>query len=197
MRCRGPLAANPLPVDHARNEQADAATDSPPSCYDPWEMDEQLHHIQRVLDMENVSRADELDASTKAAYQRELARLDPRHPDWSSVQPPAADTAAHCATLQYRTTPAVWTWLTLCLGTAASLWGMVLLGWSVVAGGNDLWGVALAATFGGQAMLLAGLMLRQERLRPSGLAPKRDRVNRKLDELKDQLDRLAIEIGRE
>ena len=219
---------SPLRSDGARADWADAATDPLPFCYDPWEMEEQLRHIQRVLDPEGVLRADELDASTKAAYERELSRLDPRHAGSSSAQPPPAGATANHPTSQYRITPVVLTWLTLCLGTAASSWGMVLLGWSVVAGGNGLWPVTLALTFGGQAILLAGLMLRHERLHtPAGV----DKVDRRLDglktaatavtdrrahrnnfytrsaedadprqllrDLKEQLDRLAIEIGRE
>lgn len=74
----------------------------------------------------------------------------------------------------------------LSLGLIAFVCGLVLLGWSLIAGRGDLWGMSLSVTLAGQFGLLFGLLLQID-----GLAEGNRRVETKLDELEVQVKRLV------
>jgi hypothetical protein len=78
------------------------------------------------------------------------------------------------------------TWLALAVGTTGFVCGGVLVGWSLVAGRQELWNIGLPVALVGQIALLAGLVLQLDRLwrdnRES--AAKLDNVDDQLHELK-------------
>jgi hypothetical protein len=81
---------------------------------------------------------------------------------------------------------AVLTWIALALGITAFACGGMLLGWSVVAGRDELWTLGLPIALGGQIALLVGLMLQLDRLWHDSrhAAGKLDEVDEQLRELK-------------
>ena len=156
----------------------------PDASYDDWEMEEQLRHIERLLNSGGVI--------PESAGRR--ARLDSAHGN-AAGRSRAKGTAASAR----REGPAKpgdgWlsrlTWITLSLGLAAFACGGVLLGWSFVTDRQDLWGIGTPIALGGQIALLIGLILQLDRL----WYENRDTTAR-LEHVDEQLSGLLLGPGR-
>jgi hypothetical protein len=171
-----------------RVDQPKATGEAP--AYDGWELDEQLRHIERVLQSAKVRSQ-----RSEAIYRREASRLDLPHtgpPERHSLskqrmaQPTGRSPAA-----------GVFTWLALSLGTASFVCGGILLGWSLAAGRQELWTIGLPVALVGQIVLLIGLVLQLDRLwRDSrASAAKLDNVDQQLGELKATTTLLGTSQG--
>jgi hypothetical protein len=188
-RCGGILCAEPDTVVDAVSSSETAVNSASitdrhvSSAFDDWETDEQLRHIERVLQSVK-SHGRSVDVVT----QHEPARHDVPHagpPTWHMPQ----------AGQHHRPKPklafgsvlsGVLPWSLFLLGTAGFLGGATLLGWSTLSGRQELWNLGLPATLIGQLALLTGLVLQTQRLwRHSRAAvAKLDNVDEQLHELK-------------
>jgi len=130
--------------------------------YDGWELDEQLRHVERVL-----AGGKGCGRPVTAAYQQEVARLDPPHDGPSARHlPPAHKPTCTSKPKTAKSHPvlATLTWAALSLGTMTFACGGMLVGWSVVSGRSELWTVGMPVALCGQIALLVGLILQLDRL---------------------------------
>ncbi len=147
--------------------------------FDPWEVDEQLRHLERKLRGSG--------GRSKAQRRREIARLDPPHrqaPSWHAT-PEEAKRNRRSRTAGSRSGGAL-AWTALALGTMVVVCGALLLVWAVVADRGELWTIGLPAAIIGQVVLLVGLVLQLDRLWRDNrtAAAKLDHVDVLLDELR-------------
>lgn len=163
-------------------EDSPAKTEPPRSeeaPFDPWEIDEQLRHIERKL-CGNGRR-------NKDRHRREVTRLDPPHPSVSSWHaPPAASRREKRSGPPGSRSGGVLAWTALAMGTMVLVGGAVLLVWAVIADRGELWTIGLPAAIVGQVILLIGLVLQLDRLWRDNrrAAAKLDHVDVLLDELR-------------
>lgn len=162
-------------------EDADSAL-----AYDGWEFDEQLRHIERVLQTTTIK-----DDGVTAIYRREAARFDLPHTEPMAWHvPPTKPSKNKTDTKSHKTKRGsvlgTLTWTALSLGTASFLCGSILLGWSLATGRQELWTVGLPVAIGGQIVLLIGLVMQIDRLWHDNCtaAAKLDSVDEQLHELK-------------
>jgi hypothetical protein len=161
---------------------ADAATAGKLPLYDGWELDEQLRHIERVLQSVQAKRRE-----SDAGNRRGATRFDLAHsagPDWhvpAVRQPGESRTSGRGRGAG----SGVLAWLVLALGTAGFVCGGTLLGWSLATGRQELWSVGLLLGLAGQIVLLAGLVLQIDRLWHDNraTAAKLDNVGQQIHEL--------------
>jgi hypothetical protein len=187
-RCGAAVCADPY-------KTADTSTpvDELPG-YDGWELDEQLQHIQRVLQTGNVKNR-----KSETFGQREIARFDP---------PQAGPPAQHVATSnrpgkrrktvrRRRAVSDIFTWFAVALGTTSFVCGGVLLIWSLATGRHELWNVGLPVAVVGQIALLVGLVLQIDRLWCDNrqAAAKLDDVDQQIHELKTTTMLLSTSQG--
>ena len=167
----------------------------PPPCYDGWELEEQLRHIERILAVRKPA-----DKPARAAERSRPVRLDAAHagtatwhlPLSRETHPeriPAAKNAAPRLPLL--------TWSALLVGLMAFACGGVLLGWSIVVGREDLWTLGMPIAIGGQILLLIGLILQLDRLWHDNrsTATKLDHVDQRIDDLKTTTSLLGTTHG--
>jgi hypothetical protein len=140
-----------------------AELDDPPR-YDPWELEQQLRHIERLL---RIDRPEQARPSPEP--EQAWARLDASHsgpPGWH--YPEAARTKAARKRAARARPRESWlpllTWSVLALGLMASAFGGVLLVWATVAGRNELWTIGMPVGLAGQIVLVIGLILQLDRL---------------------------------
>jgi hypothetical protein len=162
----------------------------PDPLADDWELDQQLEHIERVLSSgEAGSRRSHPAAGHSTDRRLAAPRLDSSHPTPAACHLPLAGRPARHAerapSASFSTLAAV-TWIALSLGTMAFACGAVLVGWSLMAGREELWTLGLPIALGGQIALLVGLVLQLDRLWHDGrhAAAKLDDVDQQLHELK-------------
>jgi hypothetical protein len=157
--------------------------------YDGWDLDEQLRHIQRLLQT----------AKGNEGGPKPM-RLDPpqagppaRHPDISDP----SDVRPQAASVSRGSLSGFLTGLALSLGTTSFVCGSVLAGWSLAADRHDLWTLGLPLALGGQIMLVVGLVLQIDRLWHANrkAAAKLDNVDRQLHELKTTATLLGASQG--
>ncbi|MBN2475761.1 MAG: hypothetical protein JXB62_14210 [Pirellulales bacterium] len=182
-----PLVDGPLASDAA----TDVESGSSPTTYDRWELDQQLQHIERVLDVGKGHRQ-----RAEAVCEEEKARLDSAHMQPASWHPSVQGEPGHasrssCSTA--RPVLAFFSWATLSLGTTAFVCGGILLGWSVVSSREELWAIGMPVTLCGQIALLLGLVLQMDRLWHDSrrASSKLDDVDQQLHELKAATTRLS------
>ena len=179
-RCGGALHIETTPLARA----AAPTSENEPPVYDSWELDEELLHIGRVL------QADELkNEQAAAAYQREAARFDLPHVAPTAWHLPEVQTTSKSKSNDKASRgdfAGICTWLSLSMGTAGFVCGGILLGWSLAAGRQELWTIGLPVALVGQVALLIGLVLQLERLwRDNRTAvAKLENVDEQLHELK-------------
>ncbi len=164
-----------------RGESADGDAAATPPRYDTWEVDQQLQYIERVLDAGKTANR-----QAQAAYQQEVARLDPPHTNSGPPHLPRLGKPGRTP----KSNPshpvlAALTWSVLSLGTMALVCGGVLLGWSLVSQRTELWNVGMPVALCGQIALLLGLVLQLDRLWHDSrrAAVKLDDVDERLHEL--------------
>lgn len=188
-----PRCGEGLPADSAdpavapssgpgKPEAAEAAANPP--LDDGWDLGQQLQHIERVLGS-GEARA----RQSAAVGRQEVARLDLAHPGPAPWHPSLADKTARTRKRKSRQSSsalAVLTWAALSLGTTTFVCGGILLGWSLVAGRQELWTLGLPIALGGQIALLIGLVLQLDRLWHDSrhAAAKLDDVDEQLHDLK-------------
>ncbi len=191
-----PRCGSNISIAPPKSADTAPADDRQPPVYDSWELDEELLHIERVLQADKA-KSDQ----AEAAYQREAARFDLPH----TVSPtawhlPAAQPSNKSRPKEEAKNGALvtlCTWLSLSTGTAGFVCGGILLGWSLATGRQELWTIGLPVALVGQVALLIGLVLQLERLwrdnRES--AAKLDNVDEQLHELKTTTTLLGTTHG--
>ncbi|MEE8452916.1 MAG: hypothetical protein V3R99_13405 [Thermoguttaceae bacterium] len=179
----------------APNDEQVAVTEPEPPACDPWELDQQLQHIQQVLGTEKPNSG-----RTAAAYQQEAARLDPSHAGpaaWHPLPSAKSARAAKRKSTRSHSTMAGLVWIALSLGTMAFVCGGILLGWSIYTDRSELWDVGMPIALCGQIALLIGLVLQLDRLWHDSrqAADKLDDVDEQLHELKATTTMLGTTRG--
>jgi hypothetical protein len=184
-----PRCGKPICADPAATERAAPAAEGL-SRYDGWELDEQLAHIQRVLQNGREACPDirtNDNAANASAGLRELARFDP-----PQAGPPSRHVASH-RSRKRRKTPSRrrsisggFIWLILSLGTMSLACGGTLLVSSLIVSRQELWNFGLPMAVAGQIALLLGLVLQIDRLWHDSrrAACKLDDVDEQIHELK-------------
>jgi len=179
-----PSPPNPLRID-------------PSPLGDDWQLDDELQQAAQIAGTTARSRQKQ-----KAAYGRELYRIDPAHRFLGGWQPHVQQPRGTRSPLppkqsspQTRTSPLAM--LALSLGMAALVCGGVLLGWSFVPGYERLWSLGTPIALGGQLVLLVGLVLQLERLWQENrqASDKLSQVDEQLSELKDSTRLLSRTHG--
>jgi len=138
-----------------------SATAASPPPFDSWELDEQLRHIQRVLQTgESVDRVSDAVSGQKITrFDLPHGSLPDRHsPGTRPTKRPAAPPADR------DTASSVFVWSFLLLGTMSFACGGILLGWSLLGGRPELWTIGVPAALVGQIVLWIGLVLQIDRL---------------------------------
>ena len=137
--------------------------------YDPWELNEKLRHIERMLHGGQMARPTRPDA---------LGRTDAMY-RWDS--PPAA-----APNHPVRPQPA-WvrmvSWPLLALGLGIFACGAALVGLSLVGGRGELWRLGLPTVLAGQFLLLLALLVQA-----AGHYAGRKAANSQVRELDEQLE---------
>jgi hypothetical protein len=151
------------PSSQAGRGACDASTGAAgelPLPFDDWELDEQLRHIERVLQTAKV-RARQIDAAERRAAMRcDASHIGP--PAWHMPLAERQRQRRPEATPKQKGHGFLWgmvTWLVLLLGTTGLVCGCGLLGWSLLDGRPELWGIGLPVAAIGQVALLVGLVL--------------------------------------
>lgn len=149
-RCGGVLTAERAASLSVESATAAAAAGTGAAlrrpAFDPWEINQRLHHAQRVL--QAVGRA----AAGRPIHAQRL-RLDLPLP---AAGPPAPPAMGHDRNGVVISGVA---WLALGIGTAAFACGAALAGWGYSTGRGELIGLGLPIALGGQAALGVGLAL--------------------------------------
>jgi hypothetical protein len=155
----------------------------PAPTYDPWELEEKLRHVERLL------RIDEPNPQHKGSPRR-TARLDVSHEGAPGWHYPAAARAKRARAARSRARSAerwlpVLTWSVLAVGLMASAFGGVLLAWAAAGARQDLWAIGLPVGLGGQIVVVIGLILQLDRLWHDNrnTAEKLDHVDERLYDL--------------
>ena len=172
-RCGAPVAsalpqsvAVPQSASTSQGDAAEAGTAAQqPPIYDAWEIDEELRHIRRALGRAPVPRDD-----VDEPWAQPMFRLDADHdmpaPHGKQARRSSRSTARAAA--ENERAPghrplAVLAWITLLLGTAGSVSGLALMGWSLHVERPDLWAVGTPTILAGQIVLILGLVLHLNR----------------------------------
>ncbi|HEX4148080.1 MAG TPA: hypothetical protein VHY20_03790 [Pirellulales bacterium] len=162
--------------------QVDGAASSPPReqrpieaaaervtpRYDPWELNEQLRHVQRLLDGGQWVRP----GRGEASYRRDAPMA------WGSAGPASAG----------KDRPqGAWvrivSWPLLALGLGIGACGAALVGLSLVSGRGELWRLGLPTVLAGQFALLLALLVQT-----AGHYAGRKAANRQVQQLDEQLE---------
>lgn len=170
-------------------------TSGPAPAYDGWELDEQLRHIERVLQT-SIGKSREADA----VYRREASRFDLSHATPASWHMPATTLNKPRKVVQEAgrgLALSTLTWVILSLGTTSFVCGGILLGWSLATGRQELWTVGLPVALAGQVALLLGLVLQLDRLWNDNraAAAKLESVDEQISDLKATTTLLGTSQG--
>ena len=168
-----------------------------PPAYDPWELEQQLRHVERLLRIDRPDR-DREPPDTPGQW----ARLDASHVGplgWHCPTVARAKAARKRAAQPRR--PESWlpvlTWSVLAVGLMASAFGGVLLVWASASGRNELWTLGMPVGLAGQIVLVIGLILQLDRLWHDNrhTAEKLENVDRRLHSLDNTTSLLASSPG--
>jgi hypothetical protein len=192
-RCGQDLLAgvSPQPVIEQKKE-ASAILDSfgERFDFDTWEVDEQLRHIERVLQFEKS-----LARRRKALDCRRATRFDSAHDEAPRKFLPHSAASIHekkPSAKPTRRTGGLFAASCLVLAVAMLVCGGVLLGGSIWGYYPELWHFGLPIALGGQIFLVAGLLLQLDRLHREhrSTVEKVTAVDKKLRVLKTQTTRM-------
>lgn len=168
--------------------------DDPNTCFDDWELEEQLHDIGRALHSTHCDGRESNDA-----HRRESMRFDRPHAELSGWHPPLAERLdkQRKTGRENHSAASPLTWFSLAIGTSGFVCGGVLMGWSLAAERPELWTIGLPAALVGQIVLLIGLVLQLDRMRRDGRrsASKLDEVDEQLHDLRTAATLLSASQG--
>jgi len=174
-------ADEPLPLGVPRPSLPVGTSDLPPA-YDPWDLDEQLRHLRRILSAEQAK-------TPSPAIAGEALRIDPPHAGPGRRRLPAGHASKRSAagSRGARSALHLLGWFLLLIGLMGMACGGALLGWSLVGGRQDLWPIGLPIALVGQIVLVMGFILQLDRLwNDHGLASaKLNRMDERLADLKN------------
>ncbi len=154
----------------AANDDATApAADRLPVDLDDWELEEDLHAVERLA---QSLRIDDAHEPVPAPAWHGQTESDPYLP---TDQPRERRR-------QRKSASSVLAWTVLSLGLVAFVFGGALLAWSFIATRGDLWCWGMPLTLVGQALLLVGVVLQLD-----GLWQKNTQTAEALDELDEQI----------
>jgi hypothetical protein len=158
-----------------------SATHEQQTPYDPWETEEQLCHLQRVLNAEPPK-------TPSPAITGPSLRIDPGHGAPGRRRLPASHAPRRSRGQSRRARSALHlvAWFVLLIGLMGMACGGVLLGWSLIAARQDLWPIGLPVALVGQIVLVIGLVLQMDRIwnDHSHASAKLDRMDERLADLK-------------
>jgi hypothetical protein len=144
--------AKPIALVESAHPDAGLLGPHAPPNYDPWETEEHIRHIGRML-------------SAETPPNEPPPRLDTPHTEPVAPSPPPADTApahpAHPANhgAAGQGLLGLVTWATWFLGTSLFICGATLAVWSILGARPDLRRVGLPITAGGTIALAMGILL--------------------------------------
>jgi len=157
-----------------------------------WEQEDELLEIGRALKVNQPERR-------KTAATSRHSRVDPAHQTTLRRHSRQTPQPAQRRAVSSRTTAvaSIISWTAISLGVMALVCGGVLVGWSILGGRNDLWGLGIPIALGGQFALLLGLVLQLDRLWADSrnATAKLDQVDNKLRELKQTTTLLGTGHG--
>lgn len=151
-----------------------------PLPFDDWELDEQLRHIERVLQAAKT-QVQPIDMGR----QRQTMHCDAAHTGLPAWHVPLAERHRQGRPKPNNGSHLLWglvTWSALLLGTAGLVCGCSLLAWSLTEGPAELWNIGLPVAAVGQVALLVGLVLQVD-----GLWHHSHQTVAKLDSVDEQL----------
>lgn len=127
----------------------------PPMPQEDWQLEAELRYVERLSaawrEAPPLKDSFVLPVEDAEARQSDSAR---RSRETTSEDEPAGPKLRFAGLA----------WAALSLGVMSFVCGGVLLGWSAVAGRQDLWSIGLPLALGGQAALIVGLILHLETL---------------------------------
>jgi len=204
-RCGEAICRDAHHAAHGR-PKADSATKEPaaaagaevaglPPSYDGWELDEELRHVQRLL---QIGKAPSHDAD--AIRRPAASRIDLPHaaaPGWHSPAAGHSDKKRQADLGDPGAVQGVFTWLALLLGATSFVCGGILLGWSLATGRHELWTIGLPVALAGQIGLVIGLVLQLDWLWRENreAAAKLEDVDEQLHELRATTTLLSASQG--
>jgi len=177
---------------------ADAVMPCPPT-FDGWSLDEDLRHVDRLL---NSSRAEQ--ARIEPLERVEPVRLDSAHATPSAWHGSDERVARSKAKRQSRDRFSIASlfstlviWLSLMLGAMSFVAGGALLCGSLLTENQTFWEIGYPIVWSGQIVLLVGLILQLDRLRKDNrIATERlETVDAQLHELKTTTTALGTMHG--
>jgi hypothetical protein len=140
-------------------------------------LEEQLRHLQRILTAEQLKKP-------SPAIAGEALRIDPGHAEPGRGRLPARHAPKRSKAKSRRARSALHAvaWLVLLIGLMGMACGGVLLGWSLIAGRQDLWPIGLPITLVSQIVLVTGFILQM-----AWLWSDHSRTSDKLDHMDERL----------
>jgi hypothetical protein len=157
------------------------------SDLDDWRTDDQLRHIERVLNFHHKRPGRSSESSTVRQF-----RVDSAHDDFgvrkgaNSNRPKTSKLKLDDSAPKGSPLLSFLTWTAIVLGTAALVGGGILLGYSILENRPDVWNIGLPLVIGGQIVLLIGLAMQLDRVCRDhrAAATKLGEVDRELHDLK-------------
>jgi len=157
-----------------------------------WEQEDELLEIGRALKVDQPQRR-------KTGTTSRHCRVDRAHQTTLRRHSRQTPQPAQRSAVSSRTTAvtSIISWTAISLGVMALVCGGVLVGWSILGGRNDLWGLGIPIALGGQFALLLGLVLQLDRLWADSrnATAKLEQVDNKLRELKQTTTLLGTGHG--
>jgi len=137
---------------------------SPTPAFDLWVFDEELRHAARLLGLKRADRPKAGHTRFDPAHRAVMAAPHPKFQ--AALSPHGPELPASFRIMAGAASLALW------LGIVALTCGVVLMGWSIWAGQQALWDIALPICSCGICALSAGTLARTAWTQPtSGVAP--------------------------
>ena len=200
-RCRTTLRADlkqreASPAEGSLTSTADSPADSTPAnelpLCDTWELEEQLRHLERILQPHLT-----IPSAASTAKPLTRSRIDTPHVQLARRHKPGPRKLALAATREPSDEGSLMTpaWFCLALGLMMGSCGGMLWVWSLVMERPELWSVGMPIAVAGQVTLLLGLVLQLDRLRRQHrhTSAQLEQVDEQLHDLKKRrVDRAVV-----